>query len=125
MSGEKIMVVDDNKEFLEELKEILVLSGYDVVAIDDAESVLDAAVNTRPNVILLDLKMPKKNGFQIAQEFKNSSDLMHIPIIAMSGYFTRAEHEALMEVCRIKTCLKKPFNPLDVIACIESVLKGE
>jgi CheY-like chemotaxis protein len=122
MSENKVMVVDDDKEFIEELSETLSLSGYDVVAVEDSTTALDVASKTKPKVILLDLKMPQKNGFQVADEFRGFAELSHIPIIAMTAYF-KEDYIPLMSICGIKKCLKKPFNPLDVISQIEETLK--
>jgi DNA-binding response OmpR family regulator len=123
MENKKIMIVDDDKEFLDELKETLALSGYDLVAVNDADLVLDEAKKAKPAVILLDLKMPKKNGFQVADELRHFSELQQTPIIAMTAFFKEA-YVPLMNICGIKKCLKKPFHPLDVITQIEEALGG-
>lgn len=120
----KIMIVDDNKEFVEELKETLELSGYDVVTAEDSESVMDIARKNNPDLILLDLKMPKKSGFQVADELLHSSSFSNVPIIAMTGFF-KDDYGPLLNICGINRCLKKPFNPLDVIAQIETALKNQ
>lgn len=119
--NKKVMIVDDDKEFLEELKEMLELSGYDLVIVNDATCALDIACKKKPDIVLLDLKMPGKNGFQVADELRHSQELMHTPIIAMTGFF-QDEYVPLINTLGIKKCLKKPFNPLDVIAQIEEAL---
>jgi len=116
------MIVDDDKGFLEELGETLRLSGYETTAVNDVDLALDAAVKTRPDIILIDLKMPKKTGFQLAAELRRISELGNIQIIAMTGFFKEG-YQPLMNICGIKTYLKKPFRPLDVISAIEGVLK--
>ena len=121
MSNGKVMIVDDNKEFLEELEEILASSGYDMIAAQDPCSVMAIATKEKPQVILLDLKMPGRSGFQLAHELSRSPELQQIPIIAMTGFF-KDGYKSLMDMCGIKKCLKKPFNPLDVIAEIEAAL---
>lgn len=119
--NKKIMIVDDDKEFLEELKETLALSGYDMLAVEDPARVLETARLEKPEVILLDLKMPQKSGFQVADELRHFSELSNIPIIAMSAYL-KDDYVSLLNMCGIKRCLKKPFYPLDVIAEIENAL---
>lgn len=121
MEYKKVMIVDDDKEFLDELNETLELSGYKMVAVNDPEKALEAVSSVKPDIILLDLKMPKINGFQLASEIKNSPQHSRIPIIAMSAYF-RDDTKPLMNTCGIRTYLKKPFTPLDVIAEIEEAL---
>jgi len=119
--NKKIMVVDDDKEFLEELRETLTLSGYDLVVVNDATMVLGLVSSVKPDVILLDLKMPLKSGFQVADELRHFSEVSHIPIIAMSA-FLKDDYAALLNICGIKRCIRKPFHPLDVITQIEEVL---
>ena len=121
--AKRILVVDDDKEFLEELKETLGLSGYDVVEVNDSVSAVDVARSTKPDLVLLDLKMPGKSGFQLADELRHIAELGNIPVIAMTG-FLKDDYIPLINICGIKKCLKKPFNPLDVIAHIETALAG-
>lgn len=123
MSKGKVMIVDDDSEFLQELKEILDLSGYEVTQIDDPTKVIKKADEITPDVVLLDLKMEGLNGFEVADGLRHSSKTMHVPIIAMTGFFTEDEHMALMNICGIERCILKPFNPLDVISAIEMALK--
>ena len=75
MPGKKVMLIDDNKEFLEELQELLTLSGYEPLAFTDPVSALEAAPGIKPQIILLDLMMPGKNGFQLASEIRRFSEL--------------------------------------------------
>jgi chemosensory pili system protein ChpA (sensor histidine kinase/response regulator) len=121
MTAKKIMLVDDNIEFLEEFKEILFFNGYEVVAISDAVSVLKAALTMQPDVILLDLKMPHKSGLQLAYELKHSTKVAHIPIIAMTG-FLKEENISFMNICGIEKCIEKPFYPPEAIIQIEEIL---
>jgi len=69
----RIMIVDDNLELLEELENLLKMGGYDVTALSDGTQVFDVALKNKPDLILLDLKMSPKSGFQIADEVRNSS----------------------------------------------------
>jgi len=115
------MIIDDDKKFLDQFNDILNLSGYEVVIVSDAVSAADVASRVRPDVILLDLKMPKKSGFQIAEELRNFSESNNVPIIAITGFF-KEDNVPLMNLCGIKRCIKKPLYPLDVIAQIEAAL---
>ena len=117
-----IMIVDDNVELLEELEDLLKLGGYDVIAICDGTQVFDAALKNKPDLILLDLKMSPKSGFQIADEIRNSLPLKDVPVVAMTGFFTEKQHFLMMKLCGIKTSILKPFRPLNLITKIEFAL---
>jgi len=118
----RIMLVDDNVELLEELENLLKLGGYDVIAICDGTQVFDVALKNKPDLILLDLKMSPKSGFQIADEIRNSLLLKDVPVIAMTGFFTEKQHFLMMKLCGIKTSILKPFRPLNLITKIEFAL---
>jgi len=120
--GKKIMVVDDDKNFLDELAEVLSLGGFEVVGVNDPREAIEKVRSAKPDLVLLDLRMPGRSGFQIADELKHSQEFMHLPVLAMSGFFTEVEHMLLMNLCGIQKCLKKPLNPDNVIAQITEVL---
>ncbi|MFA5388209.1 MAG: response regulator [Candidatus Omnitrophota bacterium] len=124
MAAGKIMIIDDDKEFLDELRDTLEMSGYDMVAVNDPFLAPDIADRESPDVIVLDLKMPGKNGFQLADELRHMPSLMQVPVIAMTGCF-KEEYAPLIKMCDIRKCLKKPFNPLDIITEIELVLDNK
>lgn len=117
----KIMIIDDDAELLTELGETLMASGYDSEGFSDGDEALKMVGIKKPDLILLDLKMNGKNGFQIADTLKHMPETASIPIIAMTGYYTEKQHTMLMYVCGIQLCVTKPFNPLDIIAKIEAL----
>lgn len=112
------MIIDDDIDFLKELNEVLSLTGYDVVQVSDSEKAVGLIKSERPDLIMLDIKMPKKSGFDIASELKYFSGIIDVPIIAMSAFY-KEDFNYLLSVCGIRKCLKKPFNPLDAIMEIE------
>lgn len=123
MAEKRILIVDDDREFLDELKEMLVLAGYGVTGVSDGIAAVKAARVARPDVVILDLRMHAMSGFEVADKLKGIPETSDIPVIAMTGYYTLKEHAWLMNFCGIKRCLRKPFSPLDVIAEVETVLK--
>ena len=125
MKKTTVLVVDDESGFREELRETLSLSGYETIETADGDEALRLAREQQPDVVVLDLKMAGKSGFQVADEMRSRPETAKIPIIAMTAYYTEKEHTALMKLTGIRTCLQKPFNPLDIITEIESMLKGE
>jgi len=123
MASDKILIVDDDRDFLEELQETLSLNGYDAIAVDDGISALEVAPMVKPDLILLDIKMKGMYGFQVAERLKGSPRTSYIPIIAMTGCFTRKEDTRLMTLCGMETCLMKPFNPSELILVIKKILR--
>ena len=119
MKQRKILVINDDKNSLGELVEILTVSGHELVLVHDALLAVDAVVRTKPDVVLVDLAMPRKNGFELADEINYALPTRKIPIIAMSSLL-KEEFKFLFNLCGINRHLKKPFRPLDVIWAIEN-----
>jgi len=118
----KIMIVDDNMELLEELQEMLSQSGYEVEIVNDSNRAFAVAHAIMPDLILMDLKMSPKSGFQVADELRHSAHMKDVPIIAMTGFFTEKEHILMMKLCGIRVFILKPFKPVNLIAKIEFAL---
>lgn len=122
MKKKKVMLIDDNEEFTDELKEALALSGYDVTAVNDTSKVLGIAKKVKPDVILLDLKMPKKSGVQLAYELRQMEEFVDVPIIAMSAFYKEGTF-SLMKVHGITKYLSKPVDLSNLIDEIEKALQ--
>jgi len=123
MANEKIMIVDDNGAFSQELQETLYLCGYDAKAVSDTAKALRLARRVRPDAILLDLRLSGTNGFQVAQTLKEAKETVAIPIIAMSGYFPIEDRSNLLGMHNMSGRIKKPFEIGELISEIELVLK--
>ena len=121
MYSKKILVVDNDKDFLKELEEVLMFSGYQVIAMDNSSAVAGIVDKVSVDLVLMDLQMPGKTGFELAYELRDLPRFYDVPIIAMTGFY-REEYEPLLKACGISYCLQKPFHPLDVIAKVEGIL---
>ena len=122
MKNRKVVIIDEDEKSLEKLEEILAMGGYVPVVVNDASLALDTVIRHKPDVILMELKMPHKNGFELADAINRAFETRRVPIIAMSAFF-KDELRWLLDVCGIKRWLKKPFQPLDVIWAVENELE--
>ncbi len=118
----RVMIVDDDEEFLNEMDETLSMAGYRTDLFSNGLAALEMFRRIKPDVVLLDLKMDGKNGFQTAREMRNMPEGQEVHIIAMTGHYTNADHRRLMEACRIDDIMLKPIKPLNTIAKIEELL---
>jgi DNA-binding response OmpR family regulator len=118
MQNIKVVVIDDH-DSLSELEDILEMAGYTPVLVNDILGAVDTIIENKPDVILMELKIPHKNGFALADAINRVFETKKIPIIAMSNLF-EDESKWLMDFCGIKRWIKKPFLPLDVIWAVEN-----
>ncbi|MBI2865129.1 MAG: response regulator [Chloroflexi bacterium] len=85
MANEKVLVVDDSPTDLALMCAPLRASGFVVTTAIDGEEAIEKACKEMPRVIVLDIVLPKKNGYQVCRSLKNDSRSKGIPIIMLSG----------------------------------------
>ncbi|MBI4708300.1 MAG: response regulator [Candidatus Omnitrophica bacterium] len=112
----KLLVVDDEKDVIEFLEKRLKHEGYDVVTAFDGEEALVRVKEDNPDVILLDLMLPKKNGFEVLKEVRENFKDKWRPIIIVS---------AKTELDSVKTCYGLDADHYLTKPCtIENILRG-
>ena len=125
MAKHTIVAIDDEIEFIDMLQNYFGLRGYEIdVAIRGARGI-EIVKEKKPDVVLMDLKMPKTSGFEAACHLRYNDETSRIPVIAMSSYYYPDEHPWFKSFCSFKRWLTKPFNPSEAVDEIESVLAKE
>lgn len=122
MKARKVLVIDDDKKFLSEIEETLIMGGYNPVLVSDAFSAIDTVIQNKPDIILMELRIPHKSGFELTYAINQAFESRRVPIIAMSSFF-KDEFSWLLNFCGIKKWLKKPFHPLNVFWAIENEIE--
>jgi len=85
MSKFKVMVVDDSPTELKLMSEPFLAQGYDLVTATDGEEALKKIESERPDLVVLDVVMPRLNGFKVCRQIKNSADLNNIKVILLTS----------------------------------------
>lgn len=85
MARVRILIVDDSPTDLSLISAPLLASGFEVITARDGDEAMAKAAAERPHVILLDVVLPKQNGFQVCRELKRSAESGHIPVIMLTG----------------------------------------
>mgnify|MGYP000843929151 CR=1 FL=1 len=107
--AKKILVVDDEPDFLMMASLRLKKSGYDVVTATDGEKALNKLKETAPDLVLLDVKMPKLNGYEVFERMQKDQGLSKIPVI-FSSADTSVDLETKTTSLKAAGYLKKPFD---------------
>lgn len=81
----KLLIAEDEEIILGVLKDTFVAAGWDVTAVMDGEAAIEAIDKEKFNLVLLDLLMPKKDGFEVLSEVKNNPEHKDLPIIVLSN----------------------------------------
>ena len=87
----KILIVDDSPSQVRLMQDLLVHEGYRPVGLSDPHKVEETITSERPSVILLDVVMPDRNGFQLCRELKNNAQFSGIPVILVTSKGTASD----------------------------------
>jgi len=93
----RVLVVDDNVDAAESLGLLLKASGHDVRTAYDGSKVLEAALDYRPNVVLLDIGLPGMNGYEVAKQIRQQPALKNSVLVAMTGYGQESDRKSSHE----------------------------
>ena len=116
-----ILVVDDQEENRRLLRQMLAPYGFDVPAAGDGSEALAMARERRPDLIVMDLRMPGMNGFDAATAIRALPGLQGVPLVAASASIADLER-AQADPQTFAVCLRKPFQTTDLLEAIERVL---
>jgi CheY-like chemotaxis protein len=118
-----IYFIDDSATMREVIKIAFRRENMEVLASHDAVSALTEIEEKRPDVVITDVIMPEKDGYEVCQFIKNHPELAKTPVILMSGVVNRAVAERAFSV-KADELLRKPFQPQDLIARVRHLLKS-
>jgi len=118
----KILVADDNSNIQKMVGLALKDQGIDVVAVGNGEAAVRKISDIRPDLVLADVFMPVRNGYEVCQYVKTDSSLSHIPVILLVGAFDPLDEQEAQRV-GADGVLKKPFVPPEpLISMVKSAL---
>jgi len=118
----KVLLVEDD-EFLSELYATkLKLEGYDVILANDGEKGLRLAGEKTPDLILLDIIMPKKDGFEVLKGLKEKDTTKSIPVILLTNLSQKDEVKKGLDLGAIDYLIKAHFMPSEVVKKIKQIM---
>ena len=115
----KIMVIDDSKTIRRTAETLLKKEGCEVVTAEDGFDALAKIADTRPDIIFVDIMMPRLDGYQTCALIKNNSEFRHTPVVMLSskdGLFDKAKGR----IVGSDHYLTKPFSRSELLAAIEA-----
>ncbi|EYE88419.1 PhoP family transcriptional regulator [Fervidicella metallireducens AeB] len=122
MAGEKILIIDDELHIVELLKYNLEANGYKVIYELNGKNGFEAAVEKRPDLILLDIMLPEMDGFDVCKALKREKELENIPIIMLTAKSEEFDKILGLEI-GAEDYITKPFSVRELLARIKVVLR--
>jgi two-component system cell cycle response regulator len=118
----KILIADDEPSIRELLEQVLIADGFEVVLATDGKDALQQILACNPDVILLDIRMPKLDGVTLCKALRVYKETEHTPIIMLTAYNTR-EHLEQSMAAGADDFLAKPFEVTELRIRVRAMLK--
>ncbi len=121
MAAKRILLVEDNKNIITVMKLCLKQAGYEVQVVSNGVEAVDVAFEAPPDLILLDVCLPKMNGFLVCETLKEEEATAEIPILMLSA---KTEEEDIQRAYELGAdqYLTKPIEPSELLEQVENYL---
>lgn len=118
----KILLIEDDDFISRMYVSKLEHEGFEVLVAADGENGLQMAINERPTIILLDLKLPKRDGFSVLTEIKRRPEMRRIPIVVLTNLSQQEQVDKCMTLGAVECLIKAHFTPREVVQKIYDCL---
>jgi len=123
--NEKILIVEDNPQNMKVELMALRPHGYTLLQATDGEEALQIAMRDKPDLIIMDIRLPKVSGLEVTGRLRQMPDFSHLPIIAVTAYAMRKDKEKAIEA-GCDAYLSKPINTRELPKVVAEMLsKGK
>ena len=124
--AKKVLIIDDDPDFILTTTIAVESGGYEVVAAEDGESGLEAAAKEKPDLIVLDVMMPGMDGWEVCETLKNDDATAKIPIVMLTGVASNVgdtgyTHEG-GESTQADDYIPKPAPPADLVQAVNRLI---
>jgi two-component system cell cycle response regulator DivK len=117
----KVLIVEDNPLNMRLIEMILKTNKYTLLKATDGEEALDIATRERPDLVLMDIRLPKVSGLEVARRLKENPAFSHIPIIALTAHAMKGDKEKAIEA-GCDSYLSKPINTRELPRLVTDML---
>lgn len=117
----KILIADDEPNIVVSLEYLMKREGYEVVVAGDGEAALDAVAAQAPDLVLLDIMLPKKDGFEVCQQIRANPDWQELKIVMLTAKGRETEVSKGLAL-GADVYMTKPFSTKDLVAQVKQLL---
>lgn len=121
--GPRVLIADDDADILALVAFRLERSGYEVLQATDGEEALRLAVEESPDLAVLDVMMPKMDGYEVTRRIRDNEATSNMPVILLTARAQQSDVDQGM-LAGADDYVKKPFSPQELRARVQAVLEG-
>ena len=121
---EKILIVEDNPQNMRLLEILLRSESYTLLKAIDGEEALEVAVSEKPNIIVMDIQLPRISGLEVIRKLRQMPAFNHVPIIALTTYAMKGDREKFIEA-GCDAYLSKPISIRELPKMIAEMLRNQ
>ena len=118
---QKVLIVEDNPLNMRLIEMVLKSNSYTLLKATDGEEALDIATRERPDLVLMDIRLPTVSGLEVARRLKENPAFSHIPIIALTAHAMKGDKEKAIEA-GCDSYLSKPINTRELPRLVADML---
>lgn len=123
MDKKKLLIIEDESILNKALQDFMILEGFDVVIAIDGEEGIRKSASEMPDLILLDIILPKKDGYEVIKEIKANKKTKHIPIVLLTNLGSINDVEKAVELGATTYLVKADYKMEEVTQKIKDILK--
>ncbi len=120
----KVLVVEDEPNILIPIRFLLEKNGYEVMAVENGETVMEALSSFSPDLVLLDIMLPQMDGFEVCQVIRNHPEWREVKIVFLTAMGRDMDISKGMSMGG-DGYITKPFSNAEVIECVKDLLSDE
>ena len=118
----KILLIEDDPFLLSMYATKFELEGFEIIFAEDGEKALKVASKEKPDIILLDVLLPKMDGFEVLKELKKNEETKAVPVILLTNLSQRDDVEKGLALGAVDYLIKAHFMPTEVVEKIKKTL---
>ncbi len=121
MLSNKILVVDDEPNIVRALSFVFNKEGYDVSIAEDGDQAMKMIRSSKPDILILDVMMPNKSGYEVCREVKSDPELRDIHVVMLTAKGQEGDRETALSQ-GADEYISKPFSPIQILARVKELL---
>lgn len=116
-----VLIAEDEPSILEALDFILRRAGWSIGSVTDGEAVIDAVRRLQPRMLLLDVMLPKRSGFEVLKQIRASEGLRDLPVLVLTAK-GQAQDRRIAEELKADAFVTKPYANAEVVSAVRRLL---